>query len=323
MKRRALLALALAAALPAGAQRRMPKIGYLLLVPLSDPPSRDRKAFLDGLREHGYIPGKNIEIVYRSAQGEETFLPDMCEELLAEKVDVVAVSGAIAALAAKKAMRGVPVVMQAVGDPEGIGLVRSLSRPEANVTGVSFISSELAPKRIQLVRDLLPGAKRMAVVWDVRNPNAVAETAATFEAAKRVGMRTDAHGVASDAALNKALAKIATERPDAMYVAVEAGLVANNRTHLARYALERRIALVSGWSFLTEAGALMSYAPDIPAMFRRSASYVARILKGAKPADLPVEQATTVELVINLKTARAIGLDIPHSFLVRADRVIG
>ena len=245
----------------------------------------------------------------------------MLDELLAEKVDVVVTAGALAALVAKRT-RDVPVVMMAAGDPQGIGLVRSLSRPEANVTGVTFISSELAPKRIQLLRDILPGAKRMAVVWDVRNPNAVAETDATFEAAKRVGMRTDAYGVASDAELNRVLAKIAADRPDALYVAVEAGLISSNRTHLAQFALTHRLALVSGWSFLTEAGGLLSYAPDIPTMFRRSASYVARILKGAKPADLPVEQATTVELVVNLKTAKAIGVNIPHAFLVRADRVI-
>lgn len=309
--------------LPSFAQQaRMPRIGYLLLSPMSEPPSRERQAFLDGLRGFGYVPGKNIEIIYRSAQNAEDFVDDVCQDLLAQKVDLIVVSGAITALAAKKATRTIPVVMQAVGDPVGIGAVRSLSRPEGNLTGVSFISSELAPKRLQLIKDLVPRVRRVAILWDSRNANAVAESRATLAAAKRLAIGAEPYPLASDSGMQHAFEKIQAARPDALYVTFEGGLVANNRSVIAEFGLRRRIPIVSGWSFLTEAGGLVSYAPDIPTLFRRSASYVHRILKGAKPSELPIEQASLVELVINARTAKAIGIAIPPSMLVRADRVI-
>ena len=313
---------ALVAASSATGQARMPRIGYLLLTPFSEAPTRERQAFLDGLREHGYVPGKNIEIIYRSAQNEAVFIDDVCRDLVAQKIDLLAVAGAIAVMAAKKCTSTVPVVMLALGDPIGIGAVRSLSRPEANLTGVTFISSELAGKRVELIRDLVPTAKRVAVLWDGRNPNARVESAVTFEAVKRIGMKAESLEVKSDADLRRWLGQLKTTRPDALYVAFEGGLVAENRTYLAEFALQERIPLISGWSFLTEAGGLVSYAPDIPSMYRRSASYVDRILKGAKPGDLPIEQADRVELVLNIKTAKSLGITVPQSVLVRADRVI-
>jgi ABC-type uncharacterized transport system substrate-binding protein len=324
MDRRCFLATicGLAIASPLRAQPHRPRIGYLLLNPMSEPPTRERQAFLDGLREHGYVPGKNIEIVYRSAQNAEDFMDDVAQELVAEKVDLIVVSGALATLAAKKATSSIPIVIQALGDPVGAGAVRSLSRPEGNVTGVSFLSTELAGKRIQLIKDLVPAAKSIAVLWDARNSNARAESIATVEAAKRIGLKVEPVEVRDDADLRRRLGALKSSRPDALYVAFEGGLVANHRTHLAQFALQERIPLVSGWSFVTEAGGLVSYAPDIPAMFRRSASYVDRILKGAKPSDLPIEQAERVELVVNVKTARALGITLPQSVLVRADRVL-
>lgn len=324
MKRRELLlgCAALAAAPWVRAQGRMPRIGYLLLLPLDERPSRERLAFIEGLRAHGYVLGKNLEIIYASAQNAPEFMLDVCQDLLAQKIDVIVASGGVAVMAAKKCTTTVPVVIQALGDPVGVGAVRSLSRPEANITGVSFLSSDLAGKRIELMRELVPAAKRIAVLWDTRNPNASAESAATLEAVKRIGLRAEPTGVASDAELRRFFAQLGKSRPDALYVAFEAGMVGTNRTYIAEAALEQRIPVVSGWSFLTEAGGLVSYAPDIPGMFRRSASYVHRILKGAKPAELPIEMPRNVELVINLKTARTLGISVPHSFLVRADRVI-
>lgn len=304
------------------AQPRVPKIGYLVLVPLSEPPSHERQAFLEGLRAHGYVPGKSIEIVYASAQNAAEFLDDVCQDLLAQKVDLIATSGALASLSAKKCTRSVPVVIQALGDPVGIGVVQSLARPEGNITGVSFLSTDLAPKRIEILRELLPRVKRVAVGWDERNPNARAEAAAVLEAIKSVGLTAERFALQSDAEVRRLLGELKTLKPDALYVAFEAGLVGANRTAIAQAALEARVPLVSGWSFLTEAGGLMSYAPDIAAMFRRSASYVHRILKGAKPSELPIELPRNVELVVNLKTAKALGITIPHAFLVRADRVI-
>lgn len=324
MRRRELiLGLAALAASPRTlAQGRMPRIGYLLLLPLDERPSRERLAFIDGLRSHGYVLGKNIEIIYASAQNAAEFMLDVCQDLLVQKVDVIVASGGVAVMAAKKCTTTVPVVIQALGDPVGVGAVRSLSRPEANITGISFLSSDLAGKRVELMRELVPAAKRVAVLWDTRNPNARAESAATIAALNRTGIQAERHGLDSDAALRRFLAELKANRPDALYVVFEAGLVGTNRTSIAQAALEHRVPLVSGWSFLTEAGGLVSYAPDIPAMFRRSASYVARILKGAKPGELPIEMPLSVELVVNLKTARALGIAVPQSFLVRADRVI-
>lgn len=303
-------------------QVRIPRVGYFLLPALSEPPSRERQAFLDGLRELGYVPGKNIEIVYRSAENAEDFLDDVCQDLLAQKPDLIVVNGALATLAVTRATRSVPIIFQAIGDPVGIGLVGSLSRPAGNVTGVSFISSELAGKRVQIIKDLVPRAKRIAVLWNSRNPNADAEYAATLDAAKGLGMRAEPHAVVDDAQLRRALDQIGSNRPDAFYVVFEGGLVATNRSTLAEFALQRRLPLVSGWSPLTEAGGLASYAPDLPAMFRRSASYVQRVLNGAKPSELPIEQASMVELVLNLKTAKTLGVTIPLPLRVRADRVI-
>jgi putative ABC transport system substrate-binding protein len=212
--------------------------------------------------------------------------------------------------------------MQALGDPVGIGAVQSLSRPEGNLTGVTFLSTDLAGKRVELIRELIPHAKRVALLSDARNANARAESGATVQALTRIGMRAEPFELKSDGELGRFFSQLKALRPDALYVVFEGGLVGNNRTSIAQAALEQRVPSVSGWSFFTEAGGLVSYAPDIPSMFRRSASYVDRILKGAKPGELPIEQPRNVELVVNLKTARVLGIKISHSFLVRADRVI-
>ena len=324
MKRRAFVTAAalLALAGRAGAQGRVPKIGYFIFTSLSEPPSLERQAFLDALRALGYVPGKNIEIVYASAQGEAVFLDEVCQDLIQRKVDLIVVSGGVAVLAAKRNTRTIPIVMQAVGDPVGTGVVRSLAHPEGNITGVSFLSSELAGKRMQLIREVLPAARRVAVLWDPRNSNASVEAKTSLEAAKQLGMRAEPFPVNADAQLPATLDRIHSSGAQALYVTFEGGLVAGNRTYIAESALKHRIPTVSGWSFFTEAGGLMSYAPSIPEMFRRSASYVDRILKGAKPSELPIEQATKVELVLNMRTARALKARIPQSVLLRADRVI-
>ena len=316
----ALLALASASA-PSHAQR-VPRIGYLLQSPLTEPPSRERQAFLDGLRELGYVPGKTVEIVYRSAEDQPEFMDDMARELLSQKVDLVVVSGVMGTLAAKKATRAIPIVMLALGDPVGVGAVHSLGRPEANVTGVSFISSDLAAKRAQLVKEIVPKSKNIAILWDPGNANARNEATATIAAARKLGMAPRSLALSSDAALRDALHALTTRKPDVLYVAFEGGLVSRNRTLIAEFGVNNRVPVISGWSFMTEAGGLISYAPDIPAMFRRGAYYVHRVLQGAKPAQLPVEQPTKIELVLNRKTARAIGVSFPRSILLRADRVI-
>jgi putative ABC transport system substrate-binding protein len=187
---------------------------------------------------------------------------------------------------------------------------------------VSFISSDLAPKRLQLAKECVPAAKRLAIVWDRRNANSRAESRAVVAAATQFGLVGEPFGLASDAELARALGRLATSKPDILYVTFEGSLAAGNRTTLAEFGLQQRILLVSGWSFLTEAGGLLSYAPDIPAMFHRAAYYVDRVLKGAKPAELPIEMPTKVDLTINLRTAKTIGVSVPHALLLRADRVI-
>ncbi|MGH8675222.1 MAG: ABC transporter substrate-binding protein [Burkholderiales bacterium] len=325
-KRRALIILGAAiAAAPRrllGQGARRPRIGYLLVTPLTEPPSLERQAFLDGLLDQGYVPGTSVEIVYRSAEGEADFIDDTCRDLLARNPDVIVVSGAISALSAKRATRSVPIVMLAVGDPVGIGAVSSLAKPGGNVTGVSFISSDLAPKRLQFAKECVPRAKKLTSIWDSRNANARAESGAVLAAAKQFDLSVESLGLASDAELARALHRLASAKPEILYVAFEGGLASANRTTLAEFGLRQRVPIVSGWSSITEAGALLSYAPDIPAMFRRAAYYVARVLKGAKPAALPIELPTKVDLVINLRTARRIGVSIPREMLLRADRVI-
>lgn len=322
-RRNALLSLiALVSASGPSHAQRVPRIGYLLLSPLTDTPSRERQAFLDGLRELGYVPGATVEIVYRSAENEPDFMDDMARDLLNQKVDVIVVSGAMATLAAKKATRTVPIVMLALGDPIGVGAVQSLGRPEANVTGVSFISSDLAAKRVQLAKEVVPKAKNIAVLWDPRNANAGREAKTAIAAARALGMAPEPLPLSSDAALRAALQGLAKRKPDALYVAFEGGLVTSSRTLIADFGLKNRVPVISGWSFMTDAGGLLSYAPDIPATFRRGAYYVHRVLQGAKPQQLPIEQPTKIELVVNQNTAREIGVSLPRSILLRADRVV-
>jgi len=303
-------------------RKRPPRIGYLLLSPLTDVPSREREAFLRGLHELGYLPGKTIEIVYRSAENETEFMNDVARDLVQTGVDVIVTTGAEATLSAMRATRSVPIVMLALGDPVGVGAVASLARPGGNVTGVSFLSSELAAKRLQLMKELVPQARSLAILWYALNPNAREEAAATISAGRLLGFVPESIELKSNVALARALDRLAAHRPDVLYAAFEGGLVASNRTVIAEFGLQHRIPVVSGWSFLTEAGGLMSYAPDIPAMFYRAAGYVHRVLQGEHPASLPVEMPTRVELVVNAKTAQRLGVEIPQSVLLRADRII-
>jgi putative ABC transport system substrate-binding protein len=304
------------------AGERLPRIGYLVLESLREFPSRERQAFLDGLAEFGRVDGKSIDIIYRSAENEPDFLHTMCEELLLEKVDVLATVGALPTLACLNTTRTVPIVFLAAGDPIGIGAAESLSRPGRNATGVSYILSELAAKRVEFLRLVVPKARRVAFLWDRSNREAQIEAEVAQAAAGKLGMRADLVSVDSQASLNAGLERIARVRPDAIYMSFAAGVIARNRSAIAEFGLRQRLPVISGWAFMTEAGGLLSYSPDIPAMFRRSAYYVDRILKGGQPGELPIEQATKIELVINLGTARKLGLTMPPEVMLHADRVI-
>jgi putative ABC transport system substrate-binding protein len=323
MNRRGLLLAALGlAATGVRAQPRLPRIGYLLLPSLSDVPSRERQAFLNGLRESGYVPGKTVEIIYGSAENEVDFLQAVCEDLVRSQVDVIVTSGADAVTAAYRTTRAVPIVMLAVGDPVAMGVVHSLSRPGRNVTGVSFLSSALVGKRIQLARDVIPTAKRIAVLWNSQNPSAQLEAGVAIDVARRLGL--DAEGLPADSgrALIARLKSLEAHKPHVLYVIFEGALLVAHRSVIAEFGLRQRIPVISGWSAITEAGGLFSYAPDLLVIYHRAAYYVDRILKGMKPSELPVELPTKIELVLNLKTAKSLGLTIPQGELLSADRVI-
>ena len=301
--------------------RKIPRIGYLLQTPLREPPSPDRQAFLDGLRELGYVDGKTIQIEYRSAEAEPDFLPELAAELVKKNVRVIVTVGTLATHAAKAASRTVPVVMAVHADPIGAGVVKTLARPGGNVTGLTLMAPELGGKRVELLKEALPKAQRIAVLWNPGISGVTAEWQAVQKAASKVGVALDSHPVTSAEQLTSTLASIARKRPDALLIIVDARLD-SYRNVIVEFAAKHRLPTMTGRSEFAFAGGMMSYAPSIPELFRRAATYVDKILKGAKPGDLPIEQATRVELVVNLKTAKALGVTIPQSILLRADKVI-
>jgi len=302
--------------------QRLPKIGYLVFGSIRDQPTGERKAFLNGLAERGWVVGKTVDIVYRAAEYEPDFMRAMCEELLREKVDVLTTVGELSTLACQQVTRTVPIVCLVCGDPIITGVAESFARPARNATGLSLSHSELAPKRIEFLKLALPAAQRIAFLWDRSNSGSVTEVQIAEAAARTAGMRTIRMIVDSQADMNRTLEQLDSDPPDALYVSFAPGLILQNRTAIAQLGVERRFAVISAWAALTDAGGLLSYAPDTVALFHRGAYYVDRILKGAQPAELPIEQASKIELVVNLDTARRLGITLPPDLLLRASRVI-
>jgi putative ABC transport system substrate-binding protein len=298
------------------------KIGYLSLEPIREVPTRERKAFVEALAGYGWEEGKTLEIVFRSAENETEFLRPICEDLLREKVDVLATIGERATLACLEATRTVPVVFLAFGDPLRAGASDTLARPARNATGVSLIQAELAAKRIEFLRLAMPSATRLALVWDPRNRVAGISAHKAEQAARSAGMQSLPMPVESQPSLNRRLEEIADARPDALYVVLSPGVIAQNRSAIVELALAHRVAVISAWSFMTDAGGLLSYAPDLRAVFRRAAYHVDRVLRGTRPSDLPIEQPSKIELVVNVDTARRLGLTLPAELMLRADRVV-
>jgi len=314
----------LAAPLAAEGQQaaKIARIGYLGFNRAAN--SHLPEAFFQGLRDLGYVEGRNVVIEYRDAAGKQERFPALAAELVALKVDVIVASGTPQALAAKQATRTIPIVMTSAGDPVGSGLVTSLARPGGNVTGLSFLAPELVGKCLELLTQAVPGVSRVAVLW---HPGDYGERTerdmlkGAEVAARALGVRlqvVEARGPADfDRAfsdMTRARAGALTELPSAMFL--------TERRRLVDLAAKNRLPAVYPWREPVDAGGLMSYGPDFADSFRRAATYVDKILKGAKPADLPVEQPTKFELVINLKAAKALGLTIPPSVLGRADEVI-
>jgi putative ABC transport system substrate-binding protein len=322
-RRRAFLALA-AASLCAPetllAQPKPRRIGYLSHHAITEPPSPERAEFLAGLRELGYEPGRNLVIVYRSADGDFERLPELAAELVQQRVELIVVSSDEAAVAGKAATSTLPLIMIA-GDPVQTGLIKSYARPGGNITGLSFIAPELGAKRLALAKEILPQTRRVAVMWNARDPASNNEWAQVRDAGPKLGIATDALPVGETDDLARALDSLPKSASQALLVIVDARMV-GFRKIVADAAIRGRIPCFAGWREYVTAGALASYAPDFRALFRRAAFYVDRILRGAKPADLPVEQPTKFELVVNLRTAKAIGITLPNAVLLRADEVI-
>lgn len=278
-------------------------------------------AFLLGLRDLGWIEGRNLVIEWRFAAGQLNRLAELAADLVRIGVDVIVTAAAPSAIAAKTASSSIPVVMLDPGDPVGLGLVESLARPAGNVTGVSSIAPELAAKRLALLKETAPGVARIAVLFNAAIPPAEIALQELQAAARIIGVQVQSVPAQGPKGLDEAFRVIAQERIDGVIVFPDP-LTFWNQNRIISFAASSRIPVMYGAREFAEAGGLMSYGPSYPAMFRRGAYYVDRILKGAKPADLPVEQPTTFELVVNLKTAKDLRLTMPPEMLVRADRVI-
>jgi len=313
----------LAAPVTAGAQppRKVPRIGYLVLAPLLEKPSPERAAFLEALSELGYVDGKTVSIEYRSAGWNAELLPDLAEELVRLNVDAIVTGGGGAtAEAARQATKTIPIVVAASADPVGLGLVASLARPGGNITGTSLMAPELGSKRLELLKETVPKISRVAVLWHPRGAGRL-EWQQTEAAARRLGVTLQSYEVRNADDVARALEAMTQKRPDAVIMFFDP-LTSGYRVIISDFALKNRLPTIFGSREFAAAGGLMSYGPNIPELFRRAAVYVDKILKGAKPRDLPIEQPTKFELIVNLKTAKALGLTIPPSVLIRADQVV-
>jgi putative ABC transport system substrate-binding protein len=300
--------------LTAGAQQRRLRIGIIDDAPIWD-------HFRQGLRDLGYIDGQNIAIEYRSADGQPDRLATVASDLAGLPVDVIVTSGSAASRAAQQATTAIPIVMIAIGDPVRAGLVASLARPGRNITGNTILGTEVSAKRLQLLKEVIPGVSRVAFLWNPNNGSHVAYLEQWRVVGPTLGVKLLFVAVGSSDQFESAFAAMMRERPDAFIMTADPfhlfhigwiiDFLERNRLPAMYVAKENVVA-----------GGLLSYGPSLIDLYRRAAGYVHKILQGTKPADLPIEQPTKFELVINLKAAKAIGLTIPESFLLRADEVI-
>jgi putative ABC transport system substrate-binding protein len=321
MKRREFMSLFGAAAavwpLAGRAQQpaKLPTVGALVLG--STDPEQFWRDFRQGLRELGHVEGQNIRFEFRSAQGQADRLPELAAELVRLKVDVIVTWFTPPTQAAKQATHEIPIVMADTGDPIGTGLVASLPRPGGNVTGIASVSAELAGKSVQLIRDMLPSARRVAALANATDPFSKPFLEQIKLGGEATGTTINPVSIGDSEELEAAFAAMEKDRPDA--VIVQPSLPSKRAAELA---LKQRVPAVSVLRWFAEEGGLMSYSPRYADLFHKAAVYVDKILKGAHPADLPVEQPTHFELIINMKTAKALDLAIPETFVLRADEVI-
>ena len=309
-------ALAQSALAPQG--QKQARVGYLTPAPQVD----REKLFRDELAKLGWVEGRNLTIEYRNANGSFERLPALCEELVHLRVDVIAAFVTQASLAAKEATRTVPIVMIGVADPLGAKLVPSLARPGGNVTGTSLASVDIIGKQLELLRELRPGITHVAVLWNPANPVFQAlQLDEAKVAARNMGMTLAIVEAARPDAIEAAFRSMAAARAEALLILADPVFALHNE-RIAKLAIEQRLPAVGPFAPYADAGALVVYGADFDEMVRRSAVYVDRILKGAKPADLPVERPTRYELIFNLKTAKALGITVPPALVSRADRIV-
>jgi ABC-type uncharacterized transport system substrate-binding protein len=316
--------LLLAAPLAAEEQRtaEVPRVGYINPGFPSDPVRMRRlEAFRQGLRELGYAEGRNIALEPRWAEGKYDRYPAIAADLVRHKVHVIVTIGGAATKAVKEVTRTIPIVMSLVTDPVESGLVGSLARPGGNVTGTSIMAPDLAGKQFELLKQAVPEVSRVALLWNPANPGGAVQLREAEAAARAVGVRLQALEARDPQEIASAFAAMTRERAGALVVLADA-ILYNQRKQIAELAAKSRLPSASALRDYVEAGGLIAYSADFLDLERRSATFVDKILKGAKPADLPVEQPTKFDLIVNLKTAKALGLTIPQALLLRAEQVI-
>ena len=324
--RRRLVAVGFACALSvpirsiAQSQRPVPRLGILLYFPLATRP-KIWDSFRDGLRDYGYIDGETILIETVSAEGHQDRLPGAAEQLVKLNVDVIAVYGTEAVQAAAKATRNIPIVMTAVGDPIGAGIVANLARPGGNVTGMSLLATDLSAKRLALLKEMLPQITRVSILWNPDNASVALKFEEMQRAASSVGVQVQSIQLRRPDDIEAAIESAASWRAEAI---MDTGdpIQSAYRGRIVESAARKRLPVASEFHDSVDAGALCSYGPDLIDICRRAAGYVDKILKGMKPGDLPIEQPAKLDLVINLKTARNLALTIPQSLLLRATAVV-
>jgi putative tryptophan/tyrosine transport system substrate-binding protein len=303
---------------------RVHRIGFISSASSSAMAARD-EAFRQGLSALGYVVGQNITIEYRWADGKNERLPGFAAELVNLKLDVIVTHGGVATRAVQQASTTTPIVIAAADDPLAAGLVASLARPGANITGLSLMTPDLTPKRLELLlellKEILPGLTRVAVLWNSANPISEPELRKAEAAARSLGLQLQSLGMRDPHEFATAFSSMKREHAGVVFMLPDA-MFFGRRNEIVDLAASSRLPLVAHLREFADAGGLMTYGPNVADVHRRAATYVDKILKGAKPGDLPIEQPTKFELVINLKTAKALGLSIPPSLLVRADEII-
>jgi len=314
----------LAAAWPLAARAQTPagKIYRLGFLQPGKPPEPLVEALRERLKELGYREGHNIAYEYRWAEGKNERLLELAKELVDVQVDVITTLSTPAALAAKNVTKTIPIVFTGVGDPVGAGVVPSLSHPGGNVTGISTLATELSAKRLELLKEIVPNAAPVAMVWNDTNPSMVLSAREAQNAADRLDLNLQSIGVHDLISFDAAFATISSSHFNALLTLVDP-FTREHRQRIVDFAAQRRLPAIYESREFVDAGGLVSYGPSFPALQRRAADYVSMIFKGGKPADIPIEQPTKFELIINLKTAKELGLTMPLTVLARADELIG